>query len=45
LTFNPGETVKNINITVNGDTAIESNETFKVKLSDEVNATIADNTG
>lgn len=45
LTFNPGETAKTVNITVNGDTDIESNETFKVKLSDPVNAIIADNTG
>ncbi|CAN5601144.1 hypothetical protein BH10BAC2_BH10BAC2_32590 [soil metagenome] len=45
LTFNPGETAKTVNITVNGDTAVESNETFKVKLSDAINATIADNTG
>lgn len=45
LTFNPGETAKTVSITVNGDTSVESNETFKVKLSDAVNATIADNTG
>ena len=45
LTFNPGETAKTASITVNGDISIESNETFKVKLSSPVNATIADNSG
>ena len=45
VTFNPGETVKTVNISVNGDVDIEANESFKVKLSDAVNATILDNTG
>jgi hypothetical protein len=45
LTFNPGETVKTINVTVNGDTALEPDEIFFVNLSGATNATIADNLG
>ena len=33
LTFAPGETSKHVNVTVNGDTTAESNETFFVNLS------------
>jgi hypothetical protein len=33
LTFAPGETTKPINITVNGDTTLESNEAFTVNLT------------
>ncbi len=40
LTFNPGELSKPVIISVNGDTAVESNETFFVNLSNAVNATI-----
>jgi hypothetical protein len=45
LTFAPGETTKTINVVVNGDTAIEANETFNVNLSVPVNATIATGLG
>ncbi|MCW5958514.1 MAG: Ig-like domain repeat protein [Pyrinomonadaceae bacterium] len=45
LNFAPGETTKQIAVTVNGDTEIELNETFFVNLSNPVNATIADNQG
>jgi hypothetical protein len=43
--FNALETSKTINVTVNGDTKNESNETFFVNLSSSSNATIADNQG
>lgn len=42
LTFSPGETSKKIKITIKGDTTTESDETFKVRLFNPVNATIAD---
>ncbi len=45
LTFNPGETVKTISISVNGDTVIEPNETFTVKLIGATNANILDAQG
>ena len=45
VTFNPGEVAKIIKITVNGDTSAENDETFKVKLTNPVNAVIADATG
>lgn len=45
LSFAAGETSKSINVTVNGDTAFEPNETFNVNLSGATNATIADNQG
>ena len=38
LTFTPGTSTASIDITVNSDTAIESNETFLVKFSNPVNA-------
>lgn len=41
ISFAPGETVKAITISVNGDTQVESDETFTVILSNAVNATIA----
>ncbi|MBD2329048.1 Calx-beta domain-containing protein [Alkalinema sp. FACHB-956] len=40
LTFNAGETTKTFSITVNGDTKVESNETFKVQLKNPVGVTI-----
>ncbi len=49
LTFNPGETSKTITVAINGDTKVESNETFFVNLSslnaNGRNVTIADNQG
>ncbi len=45
LTFNPGETTKIINIPVNGDNIVESDETFFVNLSNATNADILDPQG
>lgn len=42
LTFNPGETQKPIDIVLNGDTAFEIDEAFRVTLSNATNATIVD---
>lgn len=40
LTFAPNETTKNITVTVKGDTKIESDEAFKVVLSNPSGATV-----
>jgi len=45
LSFAPGETMKTIGITINGDAVAEANETFKVLLSNPSNATLADASG
>jgi Ca2+-binding RTX toxin-like protein/subtilisin-like proprotein convertase family protein len=45
LTFNPGDTSKQIPIAVNPDASFEFAETFTVNLSQPTNATIADNQG
>jgi chitinase len=45
LTFNPGETSKQIIVQVEGDTLSESNETYSVNLSGVTNATISDDSG
>lgn len=45
LTFAPGVTSQPINVTVCGDTVIESNERLRVNLSTPTNATIADSSG
>ena len=45
LTFAPGTTAQGVAITVNGDTAVEPNETFAVDLSGASNAGIARATG
>jgi chitinase len=45
LMFAAGETSKVITVLVNGDTRRERNETFTVKLTSPVNATIADAVG
>lgn len=45
LTFAPGQTSKAISVTINGDTTLESNESFFVNLSGPVNATIGDDQG
>ncbi len=40
LTFAPGETTRNIELTVNGDVLSESDETFFVRLTEPANATL-----
>jgi Calx-beta domain/Divergent InlB B-repeat domain/PKD domain len=45
LTFSPGATTQPVNVTVNGDTKNEANETVLVNLSGAVNATISDSQG
>jgi Ca2+-binding RTX toxin-like protein len=40
LIFNPGETSKNITVSILGDTTVEPDETFKVELSNPTNATL-----
>ncbi|NJK94960.1 MAG: tandem-95 repeat protein, partial [Bacteroidales bacterium] len=45
LTFAAGETSKNITVNTTSDTKYETDETFELKLSNPINATIADNTG
>ncbi len=45
MTFAPGTTAQGVAITVNGDTAVEPNETFSVALSGVSNASIARATG
>jgi hypothetical protein len=46
LTFLPNETTKTINVTVNGDTTVEPDETFTVNLSgNSANSTISDAQG
>ncbi|MDM8561960.1 Calx-beta domain-containing protein [Candidatus Marithioploca araucensis] len=45
LTFTPSQTTKTVNVTVNGDSTYESDETFNVDLSSPSNATITDNQG
>src|SRR6266550_2626957 len=42
VTFAPGTTSQSVNVTVNGDTKFEPDETFNVDLSNPTNATIAD---
>jgi hypothetical protein len=45
VTFNPGQTAKTVDVTVNGDLTHESDETFTVDLSNETNAGVADGSG
>jgi hypothetical protein len=40
LTFNPGDTSKTVAVNVAGDTLVESDETFKVQLSDPTAGTL-----
>ena len=42
LTFTPGQTARNFDVTLNGDRTKEANETFQVVLSNPAGATIAD---
>ena len=45
LTFAPGETPKTVSVVVNGDSEVEPNETFSVRLSSPVGATLLDDLG
>ena len=45
VTFAPGDTKHTIGVVVVGNNVVEPNETFDVKLSSPVNATLADDTG
>ena len=45
LTFNPGDLTKNVDVTVNGDTLFEVNETFVLNLSNPINVVITDAQG
>jgi hypothetical protein len=45
LTFTPGQQLQPVNVTINGDTALESTETFNINLSGPVNATLGDGQG
>ncbi len=45
LNFAPGETAQQVNVTVNGDTTPETDETFTVNLSGATNAVISQGTG
>lgn len=45
LTFNPGETSKQVTVPVNADAVSEPNETLNLLLANPVNATIQDGTG
>lgn len=45
VSFAAGETTKTVSIGVRGDTAVEPNETFFVRLSSPVGATITDSSG
>ena len=45
LSFTAGQTTKTVSVTVNGDTAVEPNETFVVNLTAPSGATLADAQG
>jgi uncharacterized protein YegL len=45
LTFAPGETSKTITVSITDDSVVESNENFRVDLSNATNASITDNRG
>src|SRR6266540_2532568 len=45
LVFEPGQTTRTVEVTVNGDTLDEIDETFTTNLSNSVNATSADGIG
>ncbi|MCP4348818.1 MAG: hypothetical protein GY795_25345 [Desulfobacterales bacterium] len=45
LTFSPGTTTQTVNVSINGDTKDEDNETFYVNLSAPSNASVSDSQG
>jgi hypothetical protein len=45
LTFLPGETSRQVNVSVNGDSTFEADENFFVNLANGTNATISDGQG
>jgi Calx-beta domain len=45
VTFAPGDIMKKITLSVNGDVAVETDETFEVVLSNPSGATLTDNIG
>ncbi len=45
LNFNPGQTSQTVDVTISDDSLKESDETFKLDLSNPTNATIADSQG
>jgi Ca2+-binding RTX toxin-like protein len=45
LTFAPGETLKPVTVTINGDATVEGNETFFLNLTNASNAAILDPIG
>jgi hypothetical protein len=45
VTFAAGETSKVVSVTINGDVAVEPNETFSVRLASAAGASIADGSG
>ena len=45
LSFGPGETTKSAAVIINGDTTTEPNETFQVRLTSPVGASLADPSG
>ncbi|TMK20456.1 MAG: hypothetical protein E6G65_07105, partial [Actinobacteria bacterium] len=45
LTFDPGQTAKTVDVTVNGDNTHEADETLTVDLSNESNANLLDASG
>ena len=45
VTFAPGDMMKKITLSVNGDVAVEADETFEVVLSNPSGATLANNIG
>jgi hypothetical protein len=45
ITFAPGETDDEVDVSVNGDTSVEANETFIVNLTNATNSTLLDAQG
>ena len=45
VTFGPGDTTATVQVTINGDTAVELNETFTVNLTNPLGLTVGDTQG